>query len=305
MTTAITGILYDKPYDFPLIPLAKFMVETIEKDGVDKGIQFYRDHKDSTDYHASERELIVAGYKFLHAGNAKDAAKIFKLSTEVFPDRDNPYDSYAEALMTLGKNEEAITNYKKSLELNPKNNNAIEMLKKLGVTYSTDLIKTDDSWGKELFAIPLHFAPDIKLKGFEDARFPKGWNDTKSPHFWTYAFAWKVNIDKVLTIAQVEDYIKKYYDGLLEGVNKEPAFVLPKITVEITKNEAGNFIGKATIYDTFITRKPLELNFHIEQTLCDQNNKSIILFRISPKNFGHPVWRDLMAIEVLQHGCDD
>ncbi len=55
----------------------------------------------------------------------------FKLSTEVFPDKDNPYDSYAEALMAPGKNKEAIKNYKKSLELNPNNQNAVEMLKKL------------------------------------------------------------------------------------------------------------------------------------------------------------------------------
>ncbi len=81
--------------------------------------------------YSSEQELIVAGYRFLHAGNAKDAAAIFKLSIDVFPDRDNPYDSYAEALMTLGRNKEAIENYKKSLELNPNNGNAVAMLKKL------------------------------------------------------------------------------------------------------------------------------------------------------------------------------
>ncbi len=304
ITTAITGILYDKPYDLPLIPLVKFMVKTIDKEGIDKGVQFYREHKDSPDYHASEQDLVVAGYKFLHAENATDAAKIFKLATEVFPDRDNPYDSYAEVLMSLGKNEEAITNYKKSLELNPKNNNAIKMLAKLGVTYSTDLLKTEDTWGKELFAIPLHFAKDIKLKGFEDARFPKGWSDTSSPNFWTYAFAWKVNIEKGLTIMQVEDYIKKYYDGLLEGVNKEKGLVLPKTIVEITKTNEGSFIGKATIYDTFITRKPLVLNFHIEQTFCDKNGKSIILFRISPKNFEHNVWNNLKEIKILENSCD-
>jgi len=303
-TTAITGILHNKPYELPLIPLAKFMVKTIEKEGIDKGIQFYKEHKNSPEYHASEQDLIVAGYKFLHAENAKDAAKIFKLSTDVFPDRDNPYDSYAEALMTLGKNDEAITNYKKSLELNPKNNNAIKMLGKLGVTYSTDLLKTDDSWGKELFAIPLHFAQDIKLKGFEDARFPKGWNDTASPNFWTYAFAWKVNLDTALTLIQVEDYIKKYYDGLLSGVNKEKGLELPKTTVEITKTKEGYFIGKATIYDTFTTKKPLILNFHIEQTFCDKNNKSIMLFKISPKNFDHNVWNNLKKIKVLKTSCD-
>lgn len=131
MTTAITGILFDKPYDFPLKPLAMFMTEIIEKDGTDKGITFYHDHKDESDYYVSEQELIVAGYNYLHGGDAETAVKVFKLSTEVFPEKDNPYDSYAEALMTLGKNAQAITNYKKSLELNPNNRNAVEMLKKL------------------------------------------------------------------------------------------------------------------------------------------------------------------------------
>ncbi|MGH1386396.1 serine hydrolase [Kordia sp.] len=305
ITTAITGILYDKPYDLPSIPLAKFMVKTIENKGIDKGIAYYQKHKNSPEYHVSEQELIIAGYKFLHAGNAKDAAKIFKLSTEVFPNKDNPYDSYAEALMTLGENEEAITNYKKSLALNLNNNNAIKMLAKLGVTYSTDLLQTEDTWGKELFAIPLHFAKDIELKGFEDARFPKGWNDTKSPYFWTYAFAWKVNINHTLKVSEVTEYIKKYYDGLLEGVNKEKDLVLPETTVEITKNDDGNFVGKATIYDTFITRKPLVLYFHVEQKLCPKKNKSILVFRISPKKEHHTVWNDLKAIKIVEHSCDD
>ncbi len=131
MTTAIIGILNDKPYDFPLKPLAMFMKEAIEKEGIEKGILFYKEHKDLDGYYVSEQELIVAGYKYLHNGNAEFAAEIFKLSIEVFPNKDNPYDSYAEALMTLGKNKEAIKNYKKSLELNPNNNNAKEMLKKL------------------------------------------------------------------------------------------------------------------------------------------------------------------------------
>lgn len=131
ITTAVTGILNDTTYDFPRKPLAKFMSEVIAAEGIEKGIQFYKEHQDESDYYVSENELIVAGYRLLHAGNAADAAEVFKLSIEVFPDKDNPYDSYAEALMALGKNEEAITNYKKSLELNPNNNNAIEMLKKL------------------------------------------------------------------------------------------------------------------------------------------------------------------------------
>lgn len=133
MTTAILGILEDEPYDFPKKPLAQFMVEVLQKEGVEKGVLFYKAHKDKDDYYISEQELIIEGYRLLHAGNAKDAAEVFKLSTEVFPDKDNPYDSYAEALMALEKNEEAIQNYKKSLQLNPNNTNAVKMLEKLGV----------------------------------------------------------------------------------------------------------------------------------------------------------------------------
>ena len=132
ITKAVIGILYDKTYDFPRKPIAKFMVEVMEKEGIEKAISFYKEHKDLDDYYISEQELIVAGYRLLHKGNAKDAAEVFKLSIEVFPDKDNPYDSYAEALMALEKNEEAIKNYKKSLQLNPNNNNAKKMLKKLG-----------------------------------------------------------------------------------------------------------------------------------------------------------------------------
>ena len=52
---------------------------------------------------------------------------------EVYPDAFNPYDSLGEAYMADGQNELARTNYEKSLELNPDNTNAAQMLQKLGV----------------------------------------------------------------------------------------------------------------------------------------------------------------------------
>lgn len=134
MTTAITGILNEQPYDKALKPLALFMKKTIDKDGIKKGIAFFKKHQNDPEYSISETDLIVTGYKKLHAGNAQDASLIFKLAIETFPDRDNPYDSYAESLMELGQHEEAIKNYKKSLELNPNNRNAVRMIKKIEVT---------------------------------------------------------------------------------------------------------------------------------------------------------------------------
>ncbi len=303
ITTAITGILENKTYDLPLIPLEKFTVRTIEKDGIEKGLQYYKDNKDSPKFYSKKQSLIMAGYKYLQNDNPEFALKIFKLSTEVYPEFDNAFDSYAEALLSLGKKEEAIKNYKKSLELNPNNNNALEVLKKLGVDYSVELLKTTEEWGKEFFTIPLHFAPEIKLKGREDARFPRGWNDTTSPNFWTYAFAWKVNLNKEQIVSEIEDYVRIYYDGLLSGVNKEKGLVLPETMVDFKKTGRGNFKGKATIYDTFITRRPLVLNFTIEHRLC-KNGKSSLLFRISPQSFDHQVWKDLNEIKILSNICE-
>lgn len=49
----------------------------------------------------------------------------------MFPNGANTYDSLGEAYLRNNDRDLAIKNYKKSLELNPKNANAIEVLKKL------------------------------------------------------------------------------------------------------------------------------------------------------------------------------
>ena len=51
--------------------------------------------------------------------------------SEIYPEVSNTYDSLGEAYMVAGQKELAISNYQKSLELDPGNTSAIEMLKKL------------------------------------------------------------------------------------------------------------------------------------------------------------------------------
>ena len=84
-----------------------------------------------------------------------NAIAIFKLNVDQFPESSNAYDSYAEALLANGNKEDAIINYKKSVELNPANTNAVEILKNLNVdisrlpkTYEVDTTKLDDYIGK-------------------------------------------------------------------------------------------------------------------------------------------------------------
>ena len=84
-----------------------------------------------TEYPFNENHLIRVGYWLLDKGRTKDAIKIFELYIHEFPRSWNGYDSLGEAYMKDGNKELAIKNYEQSLELNPKNENAKEMLKRL------------------------------------------------------------------------------------------------------------------------------------------------------------------------------
>lgn len=139
MTKGIMGILYDKPYDFPRKSVANSFLEVIDKAGLAKGIEHYEAVKDDAGYYLSESEMNMASYKLLQSDRAQMAAEVLKLGIIAFPNAFNLYDSYGEVLRSLGKKEEAIENYKKSIELNPDNENGIRMLKELEV--DTDKLK--------------------------------------------------------------------------------------------------------------------------------------------------------------------
>jgi C-terminal processing protease CtpA/Prc/tetratricopeptide (TPR) repeat protein len=79
----------------------------------------------------NESVLNVLGYDLLYAGRTKDAINVFALNVETYPEYANGYDSLGEAYMKNGDNKRAIENYRKSLDLNPGNTNALEMLEKL------------------------------------------------------------------------------------------------------------------------------------------------------------------------------
>jgi len=67
----------------------------------------------------------------MNSGRIVDAIEVFRLNAEVFAQSPDVYESLAEAYMKSGDFQNAVANYRKSLELNPENNNAKEMLQKL------------------------------------------------------------------------------------------------------------------------------------------------------------------------------
>ena len=133
LSLAITQILYDRPYDLPKMSIVSPLAKVITEKGITAGIAEYRDlkTKQSASYDFSEPELNRLGYQLLQRGKRDEAIEIFKLNVEAYPKAFNTYDSLGEAYMVAGNKELAIVNYKKSLELNPKNTSAIDALKTL------------------------------------------------------------------------------------------------------------------------------------------------------------------------------
>ena len=140
MTKAIRGIMHGKEYDMPKKSVADVVLAVIEDKGIDAGILQYNSIKDSETYSLSEREMNAIGYQLMGSDKVEEANKVFQLIIKEFPTSSNAYDSFGESLMKLGKNDLAIKNYRKSVALNPNNQNGIDSLKKLGVDVS-DLVK--------------------------------------------------------------------------------------------------------------------------------------------------------------------
>ncbi len=111
-----------------LVPYEMLMTGKIAE-----AIEGYRKIRQATPTNVtvSEARLNTLGYTLMGQKKLPEAIALLKLNVEFYPSGFNTYDSLGEAYMTNGDKELAITNFKKSLELNPKNTNAVEMLKKL------------------------------------------------------------------------------------------------------------------------------------------------------------------------------
>ncbi len=133
---AILAVLYDKPYKAPKESLARLTGIMAEEGQAEAAIQFFESNLDNDQYEVRESEINELGYQFMYAKNMESAAKVFKVNMERYPNSFNVYDSYAEAMLYSGKRKQAIKYYKRSLELNPENQNGKDMLARMGVEFT-------------------------------------------------------------------------------------------------------------------------------------------------------------------------
>ncbi len=83
---------------------------------------------DASEYNLSQGGINEFGYMLMGQNRDEEALKVFELNTRLYPQGFNTFDSLGECLVKLGQIEAGIAAYEKSLELNPKNDNATRVL---------------------------------------------------------------------------------------------------------------------------------------------------------------------------------
>jgi CubicO group peptidase (beta-lactamase class C family) len=139
----ISKILFDSNYE-PVLPIADnaahraFTEEIIQltlTNGFTAAAEQIRNPKSQIPNPLSrgllENVINAKGYDLMEEKKLKEAIDVFKLNTFAFPKSANAYDSLGEAYLESGDKKAAIENYKKSLELDPENGNARDVLKRL------------------------------------------------------------------------------------------------------------------------------------------------------------------------------
>jgi hypothetical protein len=117
----------------PRVSIAETLSATIASRGIDQATEQYRRLKAAgrASYDFDEGELDGLGYQLIHQKKFKQAIRVLQLNVEAYPLSSNVYDSLGEAYMDDGNKPQAIANYRKAIQRDPKNGNSIQMLRKL------------------------------------------------------------------------------------------------------------------------------------------------------------------------------
>ncbi len=113
---------------------AALRVESLIREaGIERALAAYREMKrgEPGAYYFDEAEFNEVGYRLLGSKRVDEAVAVLRLNVEAYPHSFNAFDSLGEAYMIQGDKERAIENYRKSIELNPRNMGGRNKLKEL------------------------------------------------------------------------------------------------------------------------------------------------------------------------------
>ncbi len=106
-----------------------YLRKNLREKGFDKAIDFIKiEQTANPEFNPKEDELNNWAYRMMANNQQNEALEIFKLNVYLFPNSWNVYDSYGEILLKMGDKNKAIEMYRKSIDLNPNNENGKKIL---------------------------------------------------------------------------------------------------------------------------------------------------------------------------------
>lgn len=116
-------------------PAAAMMEQAIADSGLVGGMRFYTRMLAAApgSYYFAPREFNEMAYRLVRAGKLAEALEVLRLNAANYPDWYEAYDSLGEIHLKQGDREQAISKYRRALELNPYCETAQHALDSLGV----------------------------------------------------------------------------------------------------------------------------------------------------------------------------
>jgi hypothetical protein len=171
-----------------------------------------------------------------------------------------------------------------------------------GGAATPSILKEPADWRFETFPVPPPFAPDVKLKGSEEARFSPGMYDTTSSNYFTYAVAITAQGSVHLGGAELKEFLEKYFRGLSgaraqrKGVASDIAQMLATVTPAQGPDHGDRFAGQMIFFDSFTDGRKVTLNVEAQVIDRPATKQTFLILLISPSPTDSAVWKDLREI---------
>ncbi len=166
-----------------------------------------------------------------------------------------------------------------------------------------ELLKQPVSWEFERFNYPPAFAPEITYKGFEELRFAPGMFKKDSVDYFTYAFVISIDSAEKISPGDIRIFLERYYKALCTSVAKDRKLTIDPFAITVTATGKKKTKGKQLVYDFFLSvfgvfadGAPVNLNLEATVTENKADQKTYILFIISPQPKTSVVWEKLYQI---------
>ena len=119
-------------YQFHELKRMEAFMATLKKQGYEHATEIAEEMKQKdAGFNLPEDDVNDLGFILMRDNKKKEAVEIFKFNLSRFPNSANAYDSLAEGYQAAGEKGLALKNFKKAVELNPKNTYAADRIKEL------------------------------------------------------------------------------------------------------------------------------------------------------------------------------